>query len=157
MARRVGAVSCRLWMCCILAAALPGCSEDFWLGKQRYLSAERTYGTVSPRNDYTDHEFYLVHVNQLQELRRPSSLTYLGSDAGFHYFQVWNKAGREREVQFVALRKTDCHVSGEASIDSEVAYRTAPFAVHPWRHALVENGACAVGPRTQPQSVTSGQ
>ena len=159
MSRRAGSLSGKLCGCCVVATTLLGCSEDFWLGKQRYLTAHQTMGPVYPRNDYTDDPFYLLHVNQLRELRRPSSLTYLGSDVAFHYFRVWNKARREGEVQFVALRKADCDVTGEAAIDSEVAYVRTIFPSHDWRHAIVDKETCMVGPRLEkrPRSVTSGK
>jgi hypothetical protein len=103
---------------------------------------------VSPKtSEYSGEAFYRVQVAQLRELRRPGSLTYLGSDERFHYLRVWNKVVREGEVQYVALRKRDCQVADEASIDSELAYRKDFFSSHPWRKVSVDGVACSVPPR----------
>lgn len=148
MATGFGAVRATFMSSALLSLNLLACSENFWLGEQRYLSAEQASGAVRPRaSSYSTQSFYLVRVDQLPALRRPASLTYLGSDERFHYLRVWNKAGRAAEIQFVALHKPDCQVAEEASIESEVAYRTAPFAEHYWRHATVVDHRCVVGPR----------
>jgi hypothetical protein len=135
-------------------ASVSGCSEDFWLGKKRYLSVEQTAGVVSPKSsEYAGERFYLVQVVQLGELRRRASLTYLGTDERFHYLRVWNKAARDREVQYVALSKPDCQVSDAAPIESEVAYKPEHFTYHPWRHVDVGGSVCIVRSRSEQLSV----
>jgi len=137
----------------VMGACTAGCTEDFWLGRGRYLSFEQTAGSVSPKaSEYAGRAFHLVRVNQLRQLRDPLSLTYLGSDERFHYLRVWNKAVRAGEVQYVVLNRPDCDVSDPATLESERTYQPEHFTYHPWRKVVIRGNACVVRPWSEEPS-----
>jgi hypothetical protein len=102
----------------ILAFALVACTPAAL--ERTYLTEDKVSGKASPASgEYGGQDFFVLEVGQLAELRRAESLTYLGSDARFHYLRVWSKLGHPDEIQLVALLKEACTVVDEQPIDAD--------------------------------------
>jgi hypothetical protein len=102
----------------VLAAcgpALPG----------RALTAAETEAEVTPTAEKckvcSPQTYHVVRSDQLGRLRRAPSLTYVGTQQGFHFFRTWNKVLNPGEIQLVAVRLNQCSVANPQSIDAEEA------------------------------------
>lgn len=130
-----------LFLCLILAA----CSTKSILGEKVYLTKDKSKGKVVPvSKEYGEQDFYVLEKDQLPELRKASSLTYLGSDSSFHYFRVWNKLSYPEEINGAAINRNQCQVEDEKEIDNEIKFKPTHYEYHPWRHVELSDKKCFV-------------
>jgi hypothetical protein len=123
-----------------LLLGLTGCGaalDNLLLGRTRltFRDAQGVIELPSEFAKYGPHRFALVEPAQLPLVRKASTLTYLGTKDGFHFFITWNKVVKEGEVASVALRLDDCAVTRPRSIDDEGAAR---------RRLDLSSGSCVV-------------
>jgi hypothetical protein len=113
----------------VLLFGLAGCREPQLLGPGKALTAAEAQGSVvvtsaeCPTCLRESEEFYIVPREQLARIRRAHSLTYLGTQNGFHFFRGWNKMLKEAEIDHVAVQLEQCEVSGPLRIDEERTHR----------------------------------
>jgi hypothetical protein len=105
------------------------------------LTAAEAQGEVTPtgrRGKVCPREtFHIVRPDQLRQVRRAESLTYVGTQEGLHFFTAWNKIMNPGEIQRVAVRLDECSVANPQTIDSEAA-----AVGH--RDVELTDGGCAV-------------
>jgi hypothetical protein len=104
--------------------AFAGCGESGLLGPGTALTSAEAQGSIvltsaQCRTCTRLQEFYIVRSEQLPRIRKAYSLTYLGTQDGFHFFRSWNKMLKEAEIDHVAIRLDECEVSEPLRIDEE--------------------------------------
>jgi hypothetical protein len=125
-----------------LLLGLAGCTESQLFGRTALTSADAQDRIVLTSAQCRtcsgwSAEFYIVRPDQLPRIRRARSLTYLGTQNGFHFFRAWNKMLKESEIDHVAMQLEQCEVSEPLRIDEEDTH-------HRHRRVEMRDGQCSV-------------
>ena len=97
--------------------------------------------------------YYVVDVNDLRRVNKPTSVIYIGTVDSYHLFREWSKLQiKEGEIFSFAVAKTSCDVRDEATPENERDYYENVFKQ--WRQVSLENGNCHVPPRKSPPDDT---
>lgn len=111
----------------ILLLSLAGCSESQLLGRRTALTSAEAQGSIvltsAQCQACSKMEFHIVRREQLPRIRKAYSLTYLGTQNGFHFFRAWNKLLKRGEIDHVALQLEQCEINEPLLIDEEDTHR----------------------------------
>ena len=137
----------------VLLLGLAGCTEAQLFGPTALTLADAQGSIVLTSEQCRTcpawrAEFYIVRREQLPRIRRAGSLTYLGTQNGFHFFRAWNKVLKESEIDHVAVQLEQCEVSEPLRIDEEHTH-------HRHRRVEMRDGQCIVRSGAPPTRATA--
>lgn len=87
--------------------------------------------------------FYIVTKETLLRTKFSKSVSYLGTERGFHLFRMYSKFTTNRDQVFtIAVKESDCTVSEPKSVFDEFAQHSSSY-----RRLIIEKTSCVVPSR----------
>jgi hypothetical protein len=118
----------------LLIWGIMGCASSNY----NYLSINDLVEKIS----YNAIEYYVVKVADLRNVRKPGSLTYVGSTNKYHLIHMWSYVLPNDEIYNFAIKKDKCIISDEVTPEEEDKYVTE--SRKGWRKIDILNGKCII-------------